>query len=54
MGPAEKDEGKGRMELLVQIPERTVTQDLGSDSCPFHREHLGLEVHGSQGHSRGL
>lgn len=54
VGTVGEDEGKGYAEPLVQIPEKRVTRDLCPGSCPFHRERLGPEEFGSQGHSGAL
>lgn len=48
------DEGTGKAEPSVQVPERTLTPGVGSGSCPFHRERLGPEVRGARGHSGAL
>lgn len=48
VGPVGEDEERAWTEPPAQIPERTVSQDLGSALCPCHCKHLGLTVCGSQ------
>lgn len=50
-GPVGEDVERAWSEPPVQIPERTVIQDLESALCPCHCKHLGLKAGGSQGHS---
>lgn len=45
------DEERVWTEPPVQVPERTVSQDRDSGSCPYRCKHSGLKVCGSQGHS---
>lgn len=53
-GPVGEDAVWVGVEPSGQVPERAVTPGLVSGSCPFHREHTGLEVRGARGHSGGL
>lgn len=49
-----EDEGREQVAAPVLIPEKSVTQGLGSGLSLFHRERLGPEMCGSRGHSGAL